>query len=410
MKLYNMNNLDLQPLNILFIASYYVPYMIGGAEKMLKIHAESLAQRGHHVTIATLGPQSGIVKESPVNGVDIIRMPVRNLFWPLETRKSYIQKISWHLIDCYNPMHFHDLKQVIREVRPQLVICESIAGWSPATWKEIASFNLPVLQFVHDQSFLCGKGIMFKNGHYCSKPCLDCRILRLGYLISSRYVSHFIFVSHSQQQFYKECHFPKVPSTVIYNAEPLSLEKKNEIWNPTKVMRIGILGTLTRHKGLLNLIKAFKLLKGRFELFVGGNFSSEAFHNETLLLVDDDPRIHLMGRVNSDDFFRHMDLTVVPSLWFESFGLVAVESCAKQVPIVVSNFGGLTEIVQEGINGLSCDTTNIKSLAMTIQKIHDDEQLYKRLVEGTHSSIAKFIDVNGMTDQIELLIQSVLKR
>ena len=111
---------------------------------MLKIHAESLAQRGHHVTIATLGPQSGIVKESPINGVDIIRMPVRNLFWPLETRKSYIQKISWHLIDCYNPMHFHDLKQVIREVRPQLVICESIAGWSPAIWKEIASFNLPV--------------------------------------------------------------------------------------------------------------------------------------------------------------------------------------------------------------------------------------------------------------------------
>ena len=103
-----MNNLDLLPLNILFIASYYVPYMIGGAEKMLKIHAESLAQRGHHVTIATLGPQSGIVKESPVNGVDIIRMPVRNLFWPLETRKSYIQKISWHLIDCYNPMHFHE--------------------------------------------------------------------------------------------------------------------------------------------------------------------------------------------------------------------------------------------------------------------------------------------------------------
>ena len=405
-----MTNLQVSPLRILFIASYYTPYMIGGAENMLKIHAESLARRGHQVTIATLGPQSEIAEEAPINGVNIIRMPVRNIYWPLEKGKNKIQKIAWHLIDCYNPMHRHDLQQVIDRVRPQVVICESIAGWSPAIWKDIASLHLPILQVVHDQSFLCGKGIMFKNGQRCLKPCRDCKLLRLGYRYASRYVSRFVFVSHYQQQFYHDCHFSSVASSVVYNAEPLSLEKKSELWNPKKTMRLGILGTLTLHKGVHNLIKAFKLLKGNFELYVGGNFCSEDFRNQTVQLIAGDPRVHLLGRVNADDFFRRIDLTVVPSLWLESFGLVAVESCAKQVPIIVSNFGGLTEIVREGINGLSCDTTNVETLAATIQKVYDDESLYRKLVEGTHASIAKFINVDRMAAEIEQLCQEVINR
>ena len=360
--------------------------MIGGAENMLKIHAESLARRGHQVTIATLGPQSEIAEEAPINGVNIIRMPVRNIYWPLEKGKNKIQKIAWHLIDCYNPMHRNDLQQVIDRVQPQVVICESIAGWSPAIWKDIASLHLPVLQVVHDQSFLCGKGIMFKNGQRCLKPCRECKLLRLGYRYASRYVSRFIFVSHYQQQFYHDCHFSSVASSVVYNAEPLSLEKKH------------------------NLINAFKLLKGNFELYVGGNFCSEDFRNQTVQLIAGDPRVHLLGRVNADNFFRQIDLTVVPSLWLESFGLVAVESCAKQVPIIVSNFGGLTEIVREGINGLSCDTTNVETLAATIQKVYDDESLYRKLVEGTHASIAKFINVDRMAAEIEQLCQEVINR
>jgi glycosyltransferase involved in cell wall biosynthesis len=384
--------------------------MIGGAENMLKIHAESLARRGHQVTIATLGPQSEIAEEAPINGVNIIRMPVRNIYWPLEKGKNKIQKIAWHLIDCYNPMHRNDLQQVIDRVQPQVVICESIAGWSPAIWKDIASLHLPVLQVVHDQSFLCGKGIMFKNGQRCLKPCRECKLLRLGYRYASRYVSRFIFVSHYQQQFYHDCHFSSVASSVVYNAEPLSLEKKSELGNPKKAMRLGILGTLTLHKGAHNLINAFKLLKGNFELYVGGNFCSEDFRNQTVQLIAGDPRVHLLGRVNADNFFRQIDLTVVPSLWLESFGLVAVESCAKQVPIIVSNFGGLTEIVREGINGLSCDTTNVETLAATIQKVYDDESLYRKLVEGTHASIAKFINVDRMAAEIEQLCQEVINR
>lgn len=405
--MYSMSNTSFQPMRILFVASFYEPYMIGGAETMLKIHAESLARLGHHVALATLGPQKAIVKEKPVNGVSVYRMPTRNLYWPVHNNKSYWQKVLWHLIDCYNPMHHTDLRRIISAEKPQVVICESIAGWSPAIWKTFWSLGVPVIQFVHDQSFLCGRGIMFRNGQRCMKPCRLCRFLRLGYKKNARYVNHFVFVSKAQQDFYEKCKFTHVPSSVIYNAEPIVPVEKQEHWTIKQPMRLGILGTMSQHKGLLNLIKAFKLLQGNFELYIGGNFCSDEFRAETIQLIGNDKRIHLLGYVKADEFFRHIDLTVVPSLWLESFGLVAVESLAHQVPVVTSNWGGLTEIESDGINGLSCDTSKPVLLAQTIQRIHDDEGLYMRLVKGAHASIEKFVDVEGMTHQIEQLCYKV---
>jgi glycosyltransferase involved in cell wall biosynthesis len=382
--------------------------MIGGAEAMLKIHAESLVRLGHNVTLATLGPQKDIVKEKPVNGVSIYRMPIRNIYWPIHHHKSHWQKIAWHLIDCYNPMHHADLRRVIATVKPQVVICESIAGWSPAIWKSFKASGVPIIQFVHDQSFLCARGIMFRDGHRCTKPCRCCRLLRLGYKWGAQNVNRFVFVSKTQQSFYKECKFTRVPSTVIYNAEPITPNVKHDLWTLKRPMRLGMIGTQTEHKGLLNLIKAFKFLQGDFELYVGGNFGSDEFRSQTIQLIDNDPRIHLLGHVNADEFFSHIDLTIVPSLWLESFGLVAVESLAKQVPVVTSNWGGLTEIVRDGVNGLACDASRPEILAQTIQRIHDDEELYKRLASSAHDTIKEFVDVDGMAHKIEQLCIDVM--
>lgn len=395
-------------MRILFVAAYYEPYMVGGAEAMLKIHAESLARLGHHVALATLGPQPAIVQEKPVNGISVYRMPIRNIYWPIQNHKSHWQKVAWHLIDCYNPLHHSDLRHVIAMENPDAVICESLAGWSPAIWKSIKSAGVPIIQFVHDQSFLCGRGIMFRNGHRCTTPCRLCRILRLGYKLSARHVNRFVFVSKAQQDFYESCNFTRVPSTVIYNAEPITPTDKKDIWSKDRTMRLGMLATLTEHKGLLNLIRAFKLLHGDFELYIGGDFCSDDFRSETIKLVDNDARIHLLGHVKADDFFSRIDLTVIPSLWLESFGLVAVESLAKQVPVVTSNWGGLTEIEHDGINGLSCDASRPDILAQTIQRIHDKETLYRQLVNGAHDSIKRFIDVDGMAKQIENLCHNVI--
>ena len=54
-----------------------------------------------------------------------------------------------------------------------------------------------------------------------------------------------------------------------------------------------------------------------------------------------------VGHVNSAALFRGADVVVVPSLWEEAFGLVAVEGMAAGAAVVVSDAGGLPEVVGE---------------------------------------------------------------
>jgi glycosyltransferase involved in cell wall biosynthesis len=55
--------------------------------------------------------------------------------------------------------------------------------------------------------------------------------------------------------------------------------------------------------------------------------------------------------VDSREFMDAMDVLVVPSLWEEPFGLVAVEGMARSLPVVVTRSGGLQEIVEHGVTG-----------------------------------------------------------
>lgn len=393
-------------LNIIFIGSYYPPYMVGGAERMFKIHAEELALKGHKVSVITLGPNSK-TREETIEGLPIYRMPVRNIYWPLSAGHNKLSKVIWHILDIYNPRHNQDLSIVVDRIRPDIVICENIAGWSPAIWKFFHKKGIPVIQFVHDASFICASGTMFHNRHRCPKTCIKCAVLTIGYKLCCKYASHFIFVSHSQQRIYQRF-FAKVPSSVMHNAERLELRNKAQLWDRRKPMRLGLLGCLSYHKGVIHMIKAFKMLHGNFQLYLGGNFVSKAFKNEVLAAIGNDPRIRCLGYVNSIEFFNSIDLTIVPSLCDESFGLVAIESCACGVPVIASNHGGLVEIVKDGINGLCCDTDSPENIAKCIQKVYESEQIYRKLAANTHSSISPFINPENLGKNIEDICNHIL--
>lgn len=392
-------------LNLLFIASYYYPYEVGGAERMLQIHMEGLQRRGHTVSLLTLGPKANNIEQSKKNGISIFRIPIKNVYWPKSSlRHGKLEKIIWHLIDVYNPNYKHDIDFIINKVEPDIVICENIAGWSSAIWRHIAKKNnIPLIQISHDCAFLCAFGIMYRGGKRCNIPCSKCKLLTFSYRKNAKYVNEFVFVSKSQLNTFNEARFPMRSANVIYNAEPIMIEEKESIWNGKRPMKIGLLAALSEAKGVIQLIKAFKLLKGNFELYLGGKPISEEIHQNIIEEIGDDHRITLCGYVESYKFFKSIDLTVAPSLASESFGLVAVESCAMQVPVVASDFGGLSEIIRDGINGILCTPTDVTSIAESIQKLYDYPALYKELCNNTIDSVKDFISTDKMISKIEQL-------
>jgi glycosyltransferase involved in cell wall biosynthesis len=69
--------------------------------------------------------------------------------------------------------------------------------------------------------------------------------------------------------------------------------------------------------------------------------------------------------------YRAADLTVMPTVALEGFGLPTVESLASGTPVVVTPQGGLPEVVRDLDSGLVCDDTTPEALARRIESALD---------------------------------------
>ncbi len=159
---------------------------------------------------------------------------------------------------------------------------------------------------------------------------------------------------------------------------------------------IGTVKTLEEIYGIEYLIRAFKILSDKYPLLPlkllivgGGNLETRLkdlarelnIENKTLftgkVLFNDVPKYHNM-------------LTVSVSISnSESFGVAIIEasSCAK--PVVVSNVGGLPEVVEDGISGFIVPAKNPQKTASAIEKLILDYQLRKQIGKNGRERVKK---------------------
>jgi glycosyltransferase involved in cell wall biosynthesis len=103
-------------------------------------------------------------------------------------------------------------------------------------------------------------------------------------------------------------------------------------------------------------------------------------------------------------------VAIVPSIWNEPFGLVAVEACAHSVPVIASARGGLPEIIQDGVNGLLCDPDEPQTLGLAMLQLYRDPQLRERLAAQARDSVEHLLDQERMLDSYQQLFLDVLQR
>jgi glycosyltransferase involved in cell wall biosynthesis len=83
---------------------------------------------------------------------------------------------------------------------------------------------------------------------------------------------------------------------------------------------------------------------------------------------------------------RDIDSVVVPSVWPETFCLVAREALVRGIPAIVSRMGALPDGVTEGENGFVFDHRRTGELAAIFRRLVDDESLVARLRAGARRS------------------------
>ena len=118
--------------------------------------------------------------------------------------------------------------------------------------------------------------------------------------------------------------------------------------------------------------------------------------------------IRFLGRQEEmEDILAVSDLFILPSE-YESFGLVALEAMAAEVPVISTNAGGLPEINIDGVTGFTSDVGDVESMAKHVIQIFSDEVLFKNLRKNALAQAQKF-DIDSIVPQYESLYRRVLE-
>jgi len=148
------------------------------------------------------------------------------------------------------------------------------------------------------------------------------------------------------------------------------------------VFRVGIIKSLEDHYGIDYLIRAFELIlkkypDKKFQLVIAGDGSKTEKYRMLVADLKLTGEIIFTGKLSQDTvpaMLNTFDVFVCPSL-HESFGVSVLEASACEVPVIVSNAGGLKEVVKEGETGIVVNPGNAMEIANAISFFVDNPSL-----------------------------------
>ncbi len=179
---------------------------------------------------------------------------------------------------------------------------------------------------------------------------------------------------------------------VIYNGINMDFVPEKKIYeyrNPAKIVHVGRFAHAKNH---INLIRSFRLLLEDIpecELtLVGDGELRQDIENEIKKngLCD---KVHLIGI--TDDVYRYLidsDVFVLPSI-HEGMPMTVIEAMCVGIPIVATDVGGISEMVQDGISALFCQTTP-ESICSAVKNMIRSEELRIQLSARAKKDIHKF--------------------
>jgi len=348
-------------MKIGLINSLYKPYKRGGAEVVFSNIVKELKKDGHEVFVITISAKKEktkfFIKE--MDDIKIYRFYPKNIFSFIDINSQPTWKrLIWHLIDTFNWSAYRQVKKILKKEKPDLVLSHNLKGLGYLTWLAIRQLKIKNIQTLHDVQLVNPSGLIFKGQEKQSFICkFYAKISKI--LINSPTVvispSKWLLDFYRPYGFFKRSKEIVLPNPIILEEEHFTKKFSNE-----KVNYL-FLGQLVEHKGILFLLEVFSEFaqKNNCQLLVVGTGSlekelKEHYKNETWL--------EFLGYVPANKLgqlvFKKVHFTIVPSLCYENSPSVIYDSFKYGTPVIASAIGGISELVQEGVNGYLFEAGN----------------------------------------------------
>ncbi len=169
---------------------------------------------------------------------------------------------------------------------------------------------------------------------------------------------------------------------------------------------VSFIGGNFQRKGLLNLIKAVKILKERgtdIKIKVAGKDKNQKIIERWISKNGFNNIVDFLGHLKPDkvkELLLHSHIFAMPSI-NEAFGLVYLEAMAYGVPVIGTKNGGSKELIKDGENGFLCNPFDPFDIAKKIELLLD-EITREAIIEKGFETVKRFLNYDAVAKTIRL--------
>lgn len=366
-------------MKILMLTWEYPPRIVGGIARVVHDLSKRLIKDGHEVTVITY--RDGNVPEYENDkGVEVYRVdnymihPNNFIDWIMQLNFNMIAKAT-EVINKeggFDVIHAHDW----------------LVTYAAKSLKQ--SFNLPMVATIHATEAGRNSGIHDDTQRYINDTEWLLTYEAIEVIVNSNYMK-----GHVQGLF--GLPFDKI--SVIPNGINLNnftgidrdydFRRRFAMDNEKIILYVG---RLVYEKGVQHLISAMpKILENYHDSKLviagkGGMIDELKSQVDSMGLSN---KVYFTGYLNQKEvqkMYKCADVAVFPST-YEPFGIVALEAMLAGIPTVVSDIGGLNEIVEHGVNGMKSYTGNPNSIADSVLSLLFDPQLAMNVTKNAKNKV-----------------------
>lgn len=287
------------------------------------------------------------------------------------------------------------IEQAIREFRPDMVHCHNIYHQlSPAVLRPVSRAGIPCVMTLHDYKLACPSYQMLDHGRPCD-ACVGhgtwhaaahrCKSGSLGgsVLLAVESGLHRTFDAYGPVDAFVS---PSRFLAAVMVRQGIAEDRISVVNNFTHIPELTqdpvagegfvVAGRLSHEKGVDTAIRAIGRLSSACVLHVAGD-GPERTSLERLAAEVAPGRVVFHGRLSADELaplVRHTRALLVPSRWYENQPMTILEAFAASTPVVVTDMGGMPELVEPGVHGLVVPADDDALLAGALARLDSNPE------------------------------------
>ena len=385
-------------MKILMLTWEYPPRVVGGISKVVYDLSHKMVKEGNEVTVVTYKDGDNVKYYENDKGVEVYR--VDNYMIRPNNFIDWIMQLNFNMITKANEIINKNGKFDVIHAHDWLV------AYSAKSIKE--SYNIPLISTIHATESGRNSGIHDETQRYINDSEWMLTYESSEVIVNSNYMKNEV-----QRLF----GLPYDKINVIPNGVNLQLFsnvnvdydfRRQYAMNNEKI--ILYVGRLVYEKGIQNLIAAMPKILDRYhdsKLIICGRGGMIDELREQVKYLGIDNKVYFAGYCDSkkmQKMYKCADVAVFPST-YEPFGIVAIESMLSGTPTIVSDVGGLNEIVEHGVTGMKSYAGNANSIADSVLALLFDPKLCANISQNAIKKVKENYNWAKITDNTYYVYQ-----